>query len=141
MPPVTPATAKAKHASDVVLTGVSWNLTTPTDATTGVRSGRIQSAFGIKKQLDQFTPALAAAEVSNGVEKAATVYVTPTNTRDNELLIYTLTNVIITSDHQSATTTGSTEALTMSFQKLELSYLRAGKVVTSVSFDGISPVT
>jgi type VI protein secretion system component Hcp len=139
IPGITAATPKPNHASDIALTGVGWNLDTPTNPTSGLPSARSTTSFTMRKQLDEFTPSLALIEVDNANEATATVYVVPTAKSSKEMLTYGLVNASVISDHQSTTTTGSTEALSWRFQKLTLTYWRNGKAVTTISYDWVLP--
>jgi type VI protein secretion system component Hcp len=140
IPGVTAATPKPNHASDIDLTGVGWNIDTQTDPTSGLPTGRSTTSFTMKKQLDEFTPTLALIEATNKTEQQAMVYVVPTAKSSKEMLTYELFNASVISDHQAATTTGSTEALSWRFQKLTLTYWRNGKAITTISYDWAVPV-
>jgi type VI protein secretion system component Hcp len=85
--------------------------------------------FTVKKSLDRYSPALLTATANNQTFKTATIYIVHSST--SEELDYVLTNAILVGDHHAASDSGSAETLQLSFQKVQLDYLKSGKAVST----------
>lgn len=142
LPPVTAASPKPNHASDIPLTSIGWGISEPVDVASGLPSGRFNAAsFTVKKHLDQYTTGILGLAVTTKLIPTATIYVEPALSikaaqaaTSNEQLVYKLTNADVVSDQHSATTSNSTETVQFTYQKLSVTYLKNGKSIETVTY-------
>jgi len=141
MHPVTPTIAKPNHTSDAPLTSIGWTVDTPAQVGgTGYTASPTLNEFTLHRAMDSFSVPLLAEALHGTGEPSASLYVvrngTGTGTQsDDEQLRYDLTDVAVSHDAQTSTTTGSSETIDLVYTTVTVSYYRNGTLVSKTTYD------
>jgi type VI protein secretion system component Hcp len=134
MSPITPKPGP-DHSTDISLSSMRWgasSTTTVGSVSSGAGAGKPTLApFTVTKVLDKTSPLFFKTAVTGTHTQQATIYVLPPAGQGSkgEALEFVLKTVVVGSDQQHATTTGSAETINLVYQSAFEDYLRNGKVV------------
>jgi len=119
------------HTDQIVLSAYLFEVSAPRDAATGLPAGRrVYQPLTVTKQLNQSSPQLLGALVTNENLKSVVINFYETTRMGTEVNYYrvTLTNANISADKQFTNGSTVSEQVSFVFQKIEQQSLTGGTV-------------
>jgi type VI secretion system secreted protein Hcp len=129
-----------KHKGEIEVLGWSWGLLGPTPAPSGGGTGRVTIRnITVQKLVDLSSPLLLQSSATGAPIASGIVTTRRAGAAGAEFLIFTMTDVVVTSVEVSAAASASTpsESVTLSFGKVEFDYrptLQSGGLGPEKSF-------
>jgi type VI secretion system secreted protein Hcp len=141
---ITPDSPGPGHSTDLPVESISWGISNPATVGTGsggLGSGRPSvSSFNLMRPVDKFSPKLMADSFAGAHLTTVTVYVLPAASAPAataEQITYTMSPVLVESIQQSAAAADGapTESVSLAFEKMQVTYLRGTKTVSTATLD------